>query len=61
MPLSYQCMTCKHYMGLGGCLAFLDGIPEEIFSGLFDHTKPYKGDGGLRWEPWPDDTEESTT
>lgn len=33
------------------CAAFPAGIPDEIFSGQFDHRKAYDGDGGIRWEP----------
>ena len=33
------------------CEAFPQGIPEEIWVGEFDHTKPYPGDNGIRFEP----------
>ena len=34
------------------CDAFPNGIPEEIFIlGESDHTKPFKGDNGIRFEP----------
>tara|TARA_R100000049_G_C1921140_1_gene66390 strand:- start:28 stop:186 length:159 start_codon:yes stop_codon:yes gene_type:complete len=32
------------------CDAFPKGIPEEIGSGEHDHTKPFKGDNGIRFE-----------
>jgi len=34
----------------GQCEAYPDNIPYEIISGMFDHTKPYKGDGGIMFE-----------
>ena len=51
---SDQCVTCKNYTMLGECLAFPDGIPEPIMLGEFDHTEPYPGDNGLRFEPIPE-------
>lgn len=50
------CMQCKHLIkpppGEFGfkCDAFPDGIPEEIFSGEVEHTKPYPGDHGIMFE-----------
>ena len=40
--------------GLHSCKAFPVKIPQEIFTGLFDHREPYPGDNGIRWEPDPD-------
>ena len=37
------------------CSAFTKGIPEEILTGEIDHTKPYKGDNGITFEPIEDD------
>ncbi len=51
MPNSAQCIECKHYEGLLTCAAYKNEIPYEILSGEHDHTKPYKGDGGIRFEP----------
>jgi len=48
---SYQCPSCKHYLGLSECEAFPDGIPEQIITGEHDHTEPYPGDSGIRFEP----------
>ncbi|MCW8858054.1 MAG: hypothetical protein OQJ95_11870 [Kangiella sp.] len=47
---SYQCLICKHYIGVGYCAAFEDGIPAEIMTGKFDHHKAYEGDQGIRFE-----------
>lgn len=46
-----QCISCLWKYPAGpGCAAFPDGIPGEILSGLADHSKPYKGDGGFRFK-----------
>lgn len=41
---------CRQYLGEARCEAFPDGIPEEIAHGDNDHTRPYPGDRGLRYE-----------
>ena len=49
-----KCMECKHFReGEWGlpCDAFPDGIPEAILGGDHDHTQPYPGDHGIRFEP----------
>lgn len=48
-----NCIDCKHYIfGKGArCVAFPEGIPDEIYIDGFDHTKPYFNDGGIRFEP----------
>jgi hypothetical protein len=46
-----QCYYCKWYEELSKCKAFPKKIPEKILFGEFDHTKPYKGDKGIRFEP----------
>jgi len=63
--VSKQCFACKHFLGMrevpgdedglppdtvACCEAFPNGIPDAIARG-FDHTKPYKGDHGIRFEP----------
>ena len=48
---SFQCIECERYRKDGRCKAFPDGIPEEIITGQFDHTKPHKGDNGIQFEP----------
>ena len=48
------CIKCKHRRpALRGfiCKAFPKKIPDEIMFGGFDHTKPYPGDNGIRFEP----------
>jgi hypothetical protein len=57
LELSEQCWFCKHFNAEFNsdekinCAAFNSGIPEEILAGKHDHTKPYKGDGGITFEP----------
>ncbi|MCF8450211.1 MAG: hypothetical protein K9G49_10115 [Taibaiella sp.] len=34
------CNLCKHYIGNLSCLAFPEGIPEEILNGENNHSKP---------------------
>ena len=50
MPISNQCLTCRHYHLGGACDAFKK-IPSEIVTGEVDHREPYPGDNGIRWEP----------
>jgi len=51
MPYSVQCLMCIHYRMDLKCAAFPDRIPEEIFTGIRDHRRPYPGDKGLRYSP----------
>lgn len=46
-----RCFMCKNYIGEMNCNAFPKGIPEEIAAGEHDHTTPYPGDNGIRFEP----------
>lgn len=52
---SPTCATCAHFIRDGmnkkACKAYPKGIPIKIWDGSNDHTKPYKGDGGIRYEP----------
>lgn len=47
---STQCLECRHYLGAHTCKAFPDGIPEAVFTGVHDHTQPFPGDNGVRFE-----------
>ena len=51
MSQSNQCLRCQHHTLGAFCAAFPEGIPKEIWAGL-DHTKPFKGDHGIRFEPF---------
>lgn len=52
LALSPMCVDCKHLRrwGVGRkCTAFPGGIPDEIWSGIVTHRKPYQGDGGVQY------------
>jgi len=40
MGTVFYCLMCKNYTDNGECLAFPDGIPDEILRGEQEHTKP---------------------
>lgn len=50
--------NCNHFTGVKGeepdqvpvCKAFPDGIPDVIAYGNNNHTMPFKGDGGIRYQ-----------
>ena len=50
-----MCMECKHFRGEDPptCDAYPDGIPKAIWTGGVDHTKPWIGDHGIRFELKP--------
>jgi len=48
--IGLQCQNCEFYKGYFVCKAFPKGIPDKILTGEHDHTKPFKGDGGIRFE-----------
>jgi len=52
--MSLQCFECLHNHGEFKCDAYPDGIPEEIYTGEHDHTKPFKGDNNIRFESLSD-------
>ena len=55
---SDQCLQCTHYRTEAECDAFPEGIPGEIFGGVFDHSQAYPGDNGIRFEQADDVPEE---
>ena len=51
--MSEQCRNCKHIIRPSidlVCDAFPEEIPDEIITDGFDHTKPFPGDNGIRFE-----------
>ena len=53
LDISTQCLGCENFKNKKRftCRAFPKGIPSKIISGNFDHTKPFPGDKGIRFEP----------
>jgi len=50
-PYSPVCTFCRHATGFRSCAAFGAGeIPLPIWNGQNDHTEPYPGDNGIRFE-----------
>ncbi len=55
MTRTLQCIWCRHFnrgrgRGVYTCSAFPEGIPDPIIDGKFDHSLPYQGDNGIRFE-----------
>ena len=65
-PAPCLCDFCKHLRqriplpgapegmtdnGIPTCTVFPRGIPAAFWTGRKEHTKPYPGDGGIRFEP----------
>jgi hypothetical protein len=51
------CSSCTRYFvgQIKKCLAFPNGIPNEIITGQHLHRTPYPGDRGIQYEPrWGD-------
>jgi len=51
-PDESNCLICDKYNPINKlrcCLAFPDGIPEEIWSGKNLHLTPYQGDNGIQF------------
>jgi hypothetical protein len=49
-----KCNNCFYYhknRNGATCKAFPNGIPVEILTNEHDHTKPFKGDNGILFEP----------
>lgn len=44
-----DCYFCKHSTNHRVCKAF-NRIPDDIWYGRVEHTKPYPGDNGYRFE-----------
>ena len=55
MPMCEECKHIRDEKGYIVCDAFPDGIPDAIYQDGFDHTKPYPGDHGIRFEPMTPD------
>lgn len=45
-----DCYFCKNIKNHRVCKAF-GRVPDDIWYGKVDHTKPYPGDNGIRFEP----------
>lgn len=53
------CVFCQHFLEDDPereCLAFRE-IPNDIMDGKCDHTEPYPGDGGYRFQLVPGEME----
>lgn len=46
-----SCRTCRHHLVGQRCMAFPEGIPDDIWTGRNPHTEPVDGDHGIRYEP----------
>jgi hypothetical protein len=54
------CLTCAHTWPQGAvCLAFPQGIPDDILLSRHDHRAPYPGDHGVTYRTIPEDREEA--
>lgn len=51
MTQKLLCGRCDRYYDGQACLAFPEGIPDEIFAGDNDHAEPFPGDGGFTFTP----------
>lgn len=50
------CNRCRHVNpGIASCAAYPHGIPAEVLDGTVQHTKPYKNDKGIVFEPVEDE------
>ena len=53
MRIRAICYDCKFFRWEQEpkCDAYPDEIPHQILSSEHDHTKPFKGDNGIRFKP----------
>jgi len=51
MSQVFHCQSCINFFGDGRCNAYPNGIPRDIIKGEHDHSEPYPGDNGIRFEP----------
>ena len=51
-----QCVICRNLTDVKRmrCKAFPAGIPAAILENRYDHTKPFPGDGDVRFVALPD-------
>jgi hypothetical protein len=45
-----NCQTCKWFLSVQSCHAFIDKIPDKIWYGENDHINKYRGDRGVQYE-----------
>ncbi len=46
------CHKCRYLHSDGmSCMAYPDGIPEDILIGKIDHTEPQPDDNGIQFKP----------
>jgi len=47
-----RCCSCIFMLSIENktCVAFIDGIPEDVWLGKISHNSPIKGDKGLRYK-----------
>ena len=51
IQISERCLNCKFLRNPPlTCEAFINGIPNEILSGDFDHIEEFEGDQGIIFE-----------
>lgn len=44
-----HCLGCGNFSGNRKCLAFPEGIPDDLWSGNNLHLDAYPGDSGIRY------------